>query len=37
MILREASVEAIGQIQVVCNAVKENTWSNPSLVSDKDV
>lgn len=37
MILREAGVEDIQQIQVVRNAVKENTLSNPALVPDEDV
>ena len=37
MILREARVEDIKQIQVVRNAVKENTLSNPALVPDEDV
>ena len=37
MIYREALVSDIRQIQVVRNAVKENTLSNPALVSDKDV
>lgn len=36
MILREAVIEDIQQIQFVRNAVKENMLSNPSLVSDED-
>lgn len=36
MIFREAKIEDIKQIQIVRNAVKENTLSNPDLVSDKD-
>lgn len=36
MTFREASFVDIKQIQVVRNAVKENTLSNPNLVSDKD-
>lgn len=36
MIIREAKVEDIPQIQVVRNSVKENTLSNPNLVTDKD-
>lgn len=37
MIFREALVSDIQQIQVVRNAVKENTLSNPALVPDEDV
>ncbi len=37
MIFREALVSDIQQIQVVRNAVKENTLSNPALVPDADV
>ncbi|MBY0478874.1 MAG: GNAT family N-acetyltransferase [Chitinophagaceae bacterium] len=37
MIFREATIQDIQQIQVVRNAVKENTLSNPALVPDKDV
>lgn len=33
---REAKIEDINQIQIVRNSVKENTLSNPALVSDKD-
>ena len=36
MIFREAQVKDIPQIQVVRNSVRENTLSNPSLVTDKD-
>ncbi|MCD0478368.1 GNAT family N-acetyltransferase [Chryseobacterium sp. LC2016-29] len=36
MIIREARVEDIPQIQVVRNSVKENTLSNPDFVTDKD-
>ena len=36
MIIREAIIEDIKQIQVVRNAVKENMLSNPDLVTDKD-
>ena len=36
MIFREANTADIPQIQVVRNAVKENTLSNPALVSDLD-
>lgn len=36
MIFREARVEDIKQIQVVRNSVKENTLSNPNLVTDED-
>lgn len=36
MIFREAHIEDIPQIQVVRNSVKENTLSNPALVTDKD-
>jgi GNAT superfamily N-acetyltransferase len=37
MIFREAEIGDIPQIQVVRNAVTENTLSNPDLVPDKDV
>lgn len=37
MIFREAHISDIEQIQVVRNAVKENTLSNPALVPDSDV
>lgn len=33
---REAKIDDIQQIQIVRNSVKENTLSNPALVSDKD-
>lgn len=36
MIFRQAKFEDIKQIQIVRNSVKENTLSNPELVSDKD-
>ncbi|MGV3529837.1 MAG: GNAT family N-acetyltransferase [Flavisolibacter sp.] len=36
MIFREARIEDIEQIQVVRNAVKENTLSDPGLVTDDD-
>ncbi len=36
MIIRMAETADIPQIQVVRNAVKENTLSNPALVSDED-
>jgi len=36
MIFREALTSDIKQIQLVRNAVKENTLSNPGLVTDKD-
>lgn len=36
MIIREAKIEDIKQIQVVRNSVKENTLSDPGLVTDKD-
>ena len=36
MILREAHINDIKQIQVVRNAVKENTLTNPALVTDAD-
>ncbi|MEY4892157.1 MAG: hypothetical protein RIQ34_769 [Bacteroidota bacterium] len=34
--IREATTGDIGQIQIVRNSVKENTLSNPNLVTDKD-
>ena len=37
MIFREAKIGDIPQIQIVRNAVKENTLSDPNLVPDKDV
>jgi GNAT superfamily N-acetyltransferase len=36
MIFREANITDIPQIQTVRNAVKENTLSDPSLVTDED-
>lgn len=36
MIIREAKIEDIKQIQLVRNSVKENVLSNPDLVTDKD-
>lgn len=36
MVIREAKIEDIKQIQVVRNSVKENMLSNPDLVTDKD-
>jgi len=36
MIFREAKIKDIEQIQIVRNSVKENTLSNPALISDKD-
>ena len=36
MTFREAKVTDISQIQVVRNSVKENTLSNPALVTDRD-
>ncbi len=36
MIFREATINDIPQIQVVRNAVTENTLSNPALVTDRD-
>ncbi|UWX62019.1 GNAT family N-acetyltransferase [Chryseobacterium oranimense] len=36
IVIREARLEDIPQIQVVRNAVKENTLSDPSLVSNAD-
>lgn len=37
MIIREAQLGDIQQIQLVRNAVKENMLSDPALVTDKDV
>ena len=37
MIFRKAQIDDIKQIQFVRNAVKENTLSNPALVTDADV
>ena len=36
MIIREATIEDIPQIQVVRNSVTENTLSDPNLVTDDD-
>ncbi len=36
MIFREANITDIPQIQIVRNSVKENTLSNPDLVTDDD-
>jgi GNAT superfamily N-acetyltransferase len=36
MVFREATIADIPQIQIVRNAVKENTLSDPALVSDAD-
>lgn len=36
MTFREATIFDIPEIQIVRNAVKENTLSDPALVSDKD-
>lgn len=36
MKIREATIADIKQIQIVRNAVKENTLSNPNLVTDED-
>lgn len=36
IIIREARPEDIPQIQIVRNSVKENTLSDPGLVTDKD-
>ena len=36
MTIREANIEDIKEIQIVRNSVKENTLSNPDLVTDKD-
>lgn len=36
MIFREAKIEDIPQIQIVRNSVKENTLSDPNLVTDED-
>ena len=37
MAIRQAAISDIKQIQQVRNAVKENTLSNPSLVTDDDL
>ena len=36
MMIRAAKIDDIQQIQIVRNSVKENTLSNPNLVTDKD-
>jgi GNAT superfamily N-acetyltransferase len=36
MIFREATLQDIDQIQIVRNSVKENTLSDPGLVTNKD-
>lgn len=36
MLIREAVIADIPQIQIVRNSVKENTLSNPALVTDED-
>lgn len=36
MIIREATIDDIKQIQIVRNSVTENTLSNPNLVTDED-
>lgn len=36
MIFREAKIDDIKQIQIVRNSVKENTLSDPDLVTDED-
>lgn len=36
MTIREAKIEDIKQIQTVRNSVRENTLSNPNLVTDQD-
>jgi len=36
MIIREANIEDITQIQIVRHSVKENILSNPELVTDED-
>lgn len=36
MIFREAKIEDISQIQIVRNSVKENSLSDPNLVTDED-
>lgn len=36
MIFREAKIDDIKQIQLVRNAVRENTLSDPNLVTDED-
>lgn len=36
MTIREAKINDIKQIQIIRNSVKENTLTNPNLVTDKD-
>ena len=36
MTIREAKIEDVAQIQTVRNSVKENTLSDPNLVTDED-
>ena len=36
MVIREAKIDDIKQMQIVRNSVKENTLSDPNLVSDED-
>lgn len=36
MIIRDATLNDIKQIQMIRNSVKENVLSNPNLVTDKD-
>lgn len=36
MIIREATIHDIKEIQIVRNSVRENTLSNPALVTDQD-
>ena len=36
MMIRAAKIDDIQHIQIVRNSVKENTLSNPNLVTDKD-
>ncbi|RZL31215.1 MAG: GNAT family N-acetyltransferase, partial [Pedobacter sp.] len=36
MLIRPAQIDDVKQIQIVRNAVKENTLSDPSLVTDED-
>jgi GNAT superfamily N-acetyltransferase len=36
MIIREATINDVPQIQIVRNSVTENTLSDPSLVTDED-
>ena len=36
MIIREANIDDIQQIQIVRNSVTENTLSDPNLVTDED-